>query len=198
MLTSQVAQSPTATWEVLLANAIAAMLSSEAMACCVPAHHKADTPKRVVKAYTELFSGVGVNAASVLCTSFEEGEYDEMVHVESIDFTSVCMHHLLPFSGKAHFAYLPDKKIVGLSKIPRLIEVLAHRPQIQEQLTRQIGQVFMDTVQPKGCGVVMYDVSHSCTAIRGVRKPSARMRTTALFGCFKSGSVKSEFLGHTR
>ena len=157
-------------------------------------HHVERTPTRVVNAYSELLSGVREDPALVLRISFEETSYDEMVTVEDIDFVSVCAHHLLPFFGFCHFAYLPDKRIVGLSKIPRMIEILARRPQVQERLTRQIVDVFQQEIQPLGCGV-MIRAWHGCVACRGVRKANLRMRTTALRGYFRDKpEVKSEFL----
>jgi GTP cyclohydrolase IA len=181
-------------WQEILGSGIRAMLSTQEMQACVPIGHRKDTPTRVVKAFADAFWGVCVDPASVLKTHFEEEVYSEMIHVEAIDFTSYCMHHLLPFTGKVHFAYVPDKRIVGLSKIPRMIEVLAARPQVQEALTHQIGKVFQDVVVPKGCAVMLYDVTHACTAIRGVKKAHAKMRTTAFFGCFSCGESRSEFL----
>ena len=156
--------------------------------------HIAGTPARVVKAYGELLSGVRQDPTTVLACSFSDSTCNEMVTVESIDFISVCIHHLLPFFGQAFFAYIPNGKIVGLSKIPRMIDILARRPQIQERLTNQIADVFMSTVQPLGCGVMMR-AWHGCVACRGVQKPNVRMRTTALRGLFldKPG-VKEEFL----
>ena len=158
------------------------------------AEHIADTPSRVVKAYAELMSGVDYDPASVLKVGFKEAAYNELVSVVDIDFVSLCMHHLLPFYGQAHFAYLPNKYIVGLSKIPRMVEILARRPQIQERLTQQIVDVFQHVVKPRGCGVVV-EAWHACAAIRGVRQPNVRMRTTALRGWFlQKPHLKEEFL----
>lgn len=151
------------------------------------------TPLRIVGAYEELFWGLGKDPAAVLQTSFPDGNYDEMVTVCNIDFVSVCAHHLLPFTGYAHFAYLPDKRVVGLSKIPRMIDILARRPQIQENLTRRIVDVFQQVVEPRGCAVLV-DAWHACVAIRGARKPRAMMRTTALTGWFlERPHLKREF-----
>lgn len=155
--------------------------------------HVKDTPKRVVKAYQEYFEGCKVDPKSVLTTMFVDQDYDEMVEVLDIEFVSYCEHHLVPFLGKVHFAYLPKKKIVGLSKIPRLIDVLAHRPQVQERLSVEIVDTFQEVVQPKGCGVVI-EAFHLCMIARGVRKERAYTKTTALRGCFKKSDVKSEFL----
>jgi GTP cyclohydrolase I len=181
-------------WQSLLQTGVEAMMNSPAMQDCVPEGHRKDTPRRVVRAFEEAFWGINKDPAVVLSTHFEEDVYQEMIHVEDIDFTSYCMHHLLPFTGKVHFAYIPSKRIVGLSKIPRMIDVLAARPQVQERLTDQIGRIFQSVVKPKGCGVMLYDVAHACTTIRGVKKAHAKMRTTAFFGCFASGEPRAEFL----
>ncbi len=155
--------------------------------------HVEGTPRRVVKAYAELMSGIGQDAASVLTTRFSTG-INEMVGVENIDFVSLCMHHLLPFSGVVHFAYIPDKKLVGLSKIPRMIDILSRRPQVQEKLTQEIVDTFQEVVKPRGCGA-MVEASHGCVALRGVGKPGTKMRTTALTGIFlEKPEVKNEFL----
>ena len=151
------------------------------------------TPHRVVVAYAELLSGVREDPAHVLRVSFEESHYNQMIHVDSIDFVSVCVHHLLPFYGQVFFSYLPDKRIVGLSKIPRMVDILSHRPQVQERLTQQIVDTFHDTVQPLGCGA-MVKAWHGCVACRGVRKANVRMRTTALRGYYIKPEVKAEFL----
>ena len=156
--------------------------------------HTEDTPRRVVKAYEELLSGVGKDAAMALNTHFDEHHYNQMITVANIEFVSMCSHHLLPFHGVAHFAYIPDGKVVGLSKIPRMIDILAHRPQVQERLTQQIVDTFQSVVGPLGCGV-MLEAWHACMGIRGVRKPEAMMRTTALTGLFLTKpEVKEEFL----
>jgi GTP cyclohydrolase I len=157
-------------------------------------HHLKGTADRVIKAWEELFSGTHQNAADVLNADFEESSYDQMVCVKDIDFVSVCAHHLLPFFGKVHFGYLPNKKVVGLSKIPRLVEILSHRPQIQEQLTEQIATTFQETLQPLGCAVLV-EANHTCVSIRGVRKSGSSMITNALTGIFlEKPSVKEEFL----
>lgn len=161
--------------------------------------HICDTPKRVVKAYSELMDGCSKDPTSVLKTtngslSFPESGYDEMITISNIDFVSLCMHHLLPFQGLVHFAYLPNKQVVGLSKVPRLVDILAHRPQVQERLTRQIVDIFQAVINPLGCAV-MVEAAHDCVGCRGVRKPSVRMRTTALTGVFLTKpEVKEEFL----
>lgn len=182
----------TPTTEVAIRNGISSMLT-EIMGpedrC-----HIDRTPERVAKMYSELLAGVKEDPASVLRTSFEEAAYNEMITVEGIDFISVCAHHLLPFYGVCNFAYLPDKKIVGLSKIPRMVDILSRRPQVQERLTQQLVDVFQEVVQPLGCGA-MIRAWHGCVACRGVRKANVRMRTTALRGYFlEKPEVKAEFL----
>jgi len=173
---------------------------AEVMGHCAPKErtyleqHFKDTPRRVVKAYQSLMEYSKVNPASVLKTKFREPDCDEMVSVVDIEFVSLCMHHLLPFHGKVHFAYLPNKYVVGLSKIPRMVDILARRPQLQERLTRQIVDVFQREIQPHGCGVII-DAWHGCVGVRGVRKPGSKMRTIALTGWFRSRpAVKQEFL----
>jgi len=164
--------------------------------------HVADTPNRVVRMYEdELLMGLGADPASVLSSSitkvtgFPNHQYDQMVIVKDVEFVSWCAHHLLPFIGHVHFAYLPGKKLVGLSKIGRLIDVLSKRPQLQELLTSQIVDVFQKVVQPKGCGACI-SALHTCMSVRGVKKAQATTITTALRGCFKKPDVKAEFLGY--
>lgn len=159
--------------------------------------HVRQTPERVVKAFTELMSGVGQNAASALSTLFPSS-LNEMINICDIDFVSLCMHHLLPFSGVVHFAYIPDKKIVGLSKIPRMIDILSHRPQVQENLTQQIVNTFQAVVEPLGCAAIV-EAHHGCVSLRGACKPGIIMRTVALTGIFlQKPEVKNEFLLMTR
>ena len=156
--------------------------------------HVKDTPQRYVRGLLELISGVGQDPAAVLKTGFAESHYDQMISVEEIDFTSLCKHHLLPFEGTVAFGYLPNKRIVGLSKIPRMVEILSRRPQTQEQLTQQLVEVFQKTLRPKGC-IAMVEARHGCLCYRGAKKPNARMRTTALTGLFLTRpAVKEEFL----
>lgn len=173
--------------------AIEEVVSAKEIRACANHEHTKNTPQRVVESYGELFSGCFVDPKSVLKTAFSD-DYSEMVYINDIQFVSMCMHHFLPFIGKAHFAYIPNKKIVGLSKIPRLIEVYARRPQVQEQLTRQITSEFQRVVQPKGCGLVMEAV-HLCMCVRGVRQMTAFTRTSDLRGNFlRRKEVREEFL----
>jgi len=154
------------------------------------------TPQRTVQALFELFEGCDIDPVIILDKQFNNEKYDEMVYVNEIAFVSMCAHHTLPFLGKVYFAYTPHETIVGLSKIPRFIEALAHRPQIQEQLTAQIADTFMECVKPYGCGVVI-EAWHTCMMIRGPRK-DAYTKTTAMRGSFKQDPTRSEFLNGIR
>ncbi len=142
------------------------------------------TPKRVAAMYAELFSGLHEDPARHLRTFFTE-RYDEIVILRDIPFHSMCEHHLMPFIGKAHIAYLPDAKIVGVSKLARLIEGLSLRMQVQERLTTQVADLLMEHLKPKGVAVVMI-AQHTCMTIRGVKKPGSQMITSALRGIFKT------------
>ncbi|MFL5240907.1 MAG: GTP cyclohydrolase I FolE [Gemmataceae bacterium] len=154
----------------------------------------AETPDRVARMYAELFSGLHKDPRELLQKTFTQ-KYDEMVLVKDIGFESMCEHHLLPFRGKAHVAYLPNGRIVGLSKIPRVVEVLARRPQVQERMTEQLADLLMLELDARGVGVVM-EASHSCMTIRGVRKPGSLCTTSAMRGSFKTNHVtRTEFLG---
>jgi GTP cyclohydrolase I len=179
-------------WQELLRQAIEALLNQAKMVEAVPEEHRRETPRRVVAAFEEYFSGVDKDPSAELRTSFVEDHYDQMVLLSGVDFVSWCQHHLCPFIGTYTFGYLPDKKIVGLSKIPRMVEVLCNRPQVQERLSQEIVQCFHNKVKPLGCGVVL-DAIHTCTCTRGVKK-RFNTRTTALVGVFKEPSVKAEFL----
>jgi len=141
----------------------------------------ADTPKRVAKAFREMTAGLHVDPASVLGTVFNETS-DQMVVVRGIRFSSLCEHHLLPFTGTAAVGYVPDGRVIGLSKIPRLVEVYAKRPQVQERMTNQIAHTLMESLTPKGVGVVV-KAHHSCMGCRGVRQPDAEMITSCVLGC---------------
>ncbi|MDR7555140.1 MAG: GTP cyclohydrolase I FolE [Armatimonadota bacterium] len=156
----------------------------------------AQTPARVARMYDELLVGYTQDPMSVLNGALFEVEYDEMVVVSDIEFYSLCEHHLLPFSGTAHVAYLPDKRVVGLSKIPRIVDVFARRLQVQERMTQQIADFLQAIIAPKGVAVVV-DAVHLCVAMRGVRKANARMRTSALLGAFREDEkTRAEFFNH--
>jgi len=151
------------------------------------------TPHRIANMYAELFSGVREDPGKHLETFFTE-RYDEMVIVRDISFHSVCEHHFMPFIGTAHVAYMPDGRVVGVSKLARVIETFSHRPQVQERLTTQIADLIMSKLQPKGVAVVLM-AEHTCMTIRGVKKPGSRMITSALRGIFKTNlATRSEFM----
>ncbi|MCG3129983.1 MAG: GTP cyclohydrolase 1 [Phycisphaerae bacterium] len=143
-----------------------------------------DTPQRVARMYEELFSGLAENPADLLSTSFTE-RYDELVVLRDISFNSICEHHLMPFEGKAHVAYLPDGKVAGISKLARVVEAFARRPQVQERLTTQIAGLLMERLEAKGVAVVISAV-HTCMTCRGVRKPGSVMITSAVLGLCRS------------
>lgn len=151
------------------------------------------TPNRVARAYAELMSGLKETPREHLKTVFHE-RYDEVVLLRDIEFHSLCEHHLLPFTGRAHVAYLPDGKVVGLSKLARLVEGYARRPQVQERLTTQIADALMEELNPMGAACVI-EATHTCMTIRGARKPGSTMVTSALRGIFKENpSSRAEIL----
>jgi len=154
------------------------------------------TPKRVARAYDELLAGYRVDPHQMINDALFNEAYDEMVIVRDIEFYSLCEHHMLPFIGKAHVAYLPNGKVLGLSKIPRVVDLFARRLQVQERMTRQIAD-FLDTaLHPHGVGVVVEGL-HLCAMMRGVKKANARMITSALCGTFsESPLTRQEFLEH--
>jgi GTP cyclohydrolase I len=152
------------------------------------------TPERVARMYTELLSGYLVDPNIIVKDALFEVTYDEMVIVRDIEFYSLCEHHMLPFMGRAHVAYLPAGKVIGLSKIPRIVDVYAHRLQVQERMTRQIADFINDALMPKGVAVVV-EALHLCTMMRGVKKQNARMTTSAVHGAFrKNMATRQEFL----
>src|SRR5438067_13473275 len=151
------------------------------------------TPNRVARAYGELVAGLQDDPRRHLRTVFTEN-YDEVVLLRDIEFHSLCEHHLLPFTGVAHVAYLPDGKVVGLSKLARLVEGFARRPQVQERLTGQIADAIMEELNPVGAACVI-EATHTCMTIRGAKKPGSTMVTSALRGIFKeSPSSRSELM----
>ena len=152
------------------------------------------TPERVEKALRYFTSGYNQDVKEVLNGAMFVEEYDEMVIVKDIDFSSMCEHHLLPFVGKCHVAYLPDRKIVGLSKIPRLVEMFSRRLQVQERLTTQIASTLSEVLQPRGVAVVMEAV-HLCMLMRGVEKQNSKAITSALLGSFRDNpETRAEFM----
>jgi GTP cyclohydrolase IA len=152
-----------------------------------------ETPDRVARMYAELFSGLRKDPRELLQKTFTQ-KYDEMVLVKDIRFESMCEHHLLPFLGKAHIAYLPNGKIVGLSKLARVVEVLARRPQVQERMTEELADLVMEELDARGVGVVL-EASHTCMTIRGVHKADSIATTSAMRGVFKDNqSTRSELM----
>lgn len=141
------------------------------------------TPARVAEAYAELFAGMAEDPRHHLGVTFDEG-HKELVILRDIPFASLCEHHLMPFTGVAHVGYIPEGRVVGLSKLARLVEGYARRPQVQERLTSEIADALMDGLNPDGCGVVI-EAAHTCMTIRGVQKPGATMVTSAMRGGFR-------------
>jgi GTP cyclohydrolase I len=154
-----------------------------------------ETPKRVTKAYRELFAGYEADPRDYLQRTFEEvGGYDELVVLRDIRVVSFCEHHMLPFLGKAHVGYLPSNRVVGISKLARVVHGFARRLQIQEKLTAEIAQAIQDILQPKGVGVVIVS-EHSCMTMRGVNTPGSRLTTSRLLGVVRDDPrTRQEFL----
>jgi len=152
------------------------------------------TPERVAKAYDELLSGYRTDPIDLLNEAIFEVSYDEMVIVRDIEFYSMCEHHMLPFLGRAHVAYLPKGKVIGLSKIPRIVDMFAKRLQVQERMTRQIADLIDELLHPKGVAVVVEGL-HLCSVMRGVKKHDARMTTSSMSGAFRNNlPTRQEFL----
>lgn len=152
-----------------------------------------NTPKRVVKSWEKMFSGYKMDPKDFL-TLFDDEKYDEMIVVKNIEFYSTCEHHLLPFFGRAHIGYIPNGKIIGLSKLPRLVEIYARRMQNQERLTSQIANSLNDLLNPKGVGVII-EAKHFCMMARGVEKQNSEVTTSSLLGLFKTNAnTRAEFL----
>jgi len=152
------------------------------------------TPERVARMYDELLAGYRVEPHAMINDALFDVDYDEMVIVRDIEFYSLCEHHLLPFVGSAHVAYTPARKIIGLSKVPRIVDLFARRLQVQERMTRQIAEFIEAAVHPYGVGVVVEGL-HLCSMMRGVKKANARMVTSAMCGSFKeSVATRQEFL----
>lgn len=154
-----------------------------------------DTPARVVRAYEEFFAGYDADPTGILERTFSEVEgYDEMIVMNDIRFESHCEHHMAPIIGKAHIGYIPDRRVVGISKLARLVEVYAKRLQIQEKMTVQIADTLHDVLRPLGVGVVI-EASHQCMTTRGIHKPGASLVTSRMLGSFrKDPSTRREFL----
>jgi len=158
-----------------------------------------ETPKRVAKSYRELFAGYETDPKDYLARTFEEvGGYDELVILKDIPVVSFCEHHMLPFIGKAHVGYLPADRVVGISKLARVVRGFARRLQIQEKLTAEIAEAIQDVLQPKGVGVVITS-EHSCMTMRGVNTPGSKLTTSTLLGVVRDDSrTRTEFLEYVR
>jgi GTP cyclohydrolase I len=153
-----------------------------------------NTPDRVARMYIELFSGYSAEPERIINGALFNINYDEMVVVRDIEFYSLCEHHMLPFIGRAHIAYIPKGKVIGLSKIPRIVDIYARRMQLQERMTRQIADFIMQKLEPHGVAVVV-EAMHLCAMMRGVKKHDARMTTSAMHGSFRSNpATRQEFL----
>jgi GTP cyclohydrolase I len=152
------------------------------------------TPHRVANAYGEILEGYTIDPEKLINGALFTVDYDEMVVVKDIEFFSLCEHHMLPFFGRAHVAYIPRGKVIGLSKIPRIVDMFAHRLQVQERLTQQIAQFIQETINPWGVGIVM-EGQHLCMMMRGVKKEQASMTTSAMLGGFRTRlETRMEFL----
>ncbi|MCB8984052.1 MAG: GTP cyclohydrolase I FolE [Ardenticatenaceae bacterium] len=152
------------------------------------------TPSRVAAMFGEILDGYQIDPAEFVAEAVSEVVYDEMIMVKDIEFFSMCEHHLLPFFGRAHVAYVPDAKIIGLSKIPRTVDIFAHRLQVQERMTQQIADTLNEILAPQGVGVIV-EGTHFCAMMRGVKKQQARLVTSAMVGSFKSNpATRQEFL----
>jgi GTP cyclohydrolase IA len=155
-----------------------------------------NTPDRVARMYTELLSGYRMDPVRIINGALFNINYDEMVLVRDIEFYSLCEHHMLPFIGRAHVAYLPAGKVIGLSKIPRIVDMYARRLQVQERMTRQIADLLQQTLEPQGVAVVVEGM-HLCSMMRGVKKHDARMTTSAMHGAFRANlATRQEFLAN--
>jgi len=155
-----------------------------------------NTPDRMHRMYFELTAGYHVDPARLINHAIFDVDYSEMVVVKDIPFYSLCEHHLLPFFGSAHVAYVPDGRVIGLSKVPRIVEMYARRLQVQERMTQQVADFLMERLAPKGVGVVI-EATHLCAAMRGVRKPGTVMTTAAVLGIFRrNDKTRAEFFAH--
>lgn len=152
------------------------------------------TPSRVANAYEEILSGYWTDPDTLINSALFTVDYDEMVVVKDIEFYSLCEHHMLPFFGKVHVAYLPRNKVLGLSKIPRIVDMFAHRLQVQERMTQQIAEFIQDSINPLGVGVII-EGQHLCMMMRGIKKEQAKMTTSAMLGGFRNRlETRMEFL----
>jgi GTP cyclohydrolase I len=155
------------------------------------------TPERVTKTMAYLTKGYQEDPLHLLRAALFDVDYDEMVIVKDVEMFSLCEHHMLPFFGKVHVAYIPKGKVIGLSKIPRLVEVFARRLQVQERLTRQIADSIQEAIKPQGVGVVI-EARHLCMMMRGIEKQNSSTVTSAMVGCFRQKETRAEFLSLAR
>jgi GTP cyclohydrolase I len=156
------------------------------------------TPDRIARMYDEVLGGYSVDLEKLVNGALFDVAYDEMIVVKDIEFYSMCEHHMLPFFGKAHVAYIPSERVIGLSKIPRIVEMFARRLQVQERMTRQIADTIDEVLNPQGVAVVI-EGSHMCSMMRGVKKQEASMVTSAMLGCFKhNDKTRNELMSHLR
>ena len=154
------------------------------------------TPDRIARMYDEVLGGYHVNLEKLVNGALFDVTYDEMIVVKDIEFYSMCEHHMLPFFGRAHVAYIPTEKVIGLSKIPRIVEMFARRLQVQERMTRQIADTIDEILSPQGVAVVI-EGNHMCSMMRGVKKQEASMVTSAMLGCFKKNDkTRNELMSH--
>lgn len=154
------------------------------------------TPERVGKMYDELLAGYRIDPIEMINDAIFKVDYDEMVIVRDIEFFSLCEHHMLPFIGRAHVAYIPKGQVIGLSKIPRIVDMYARRLQVQERMTKQIGEFLQELLHPLGVAVVV-EALHLCSMMRGVKKHDSRMTTSAMLGAFRNNvATRTEFLDH--
>ncbi len=151
------------------------------------------TPKRVKKSFEFLTKGYKEDIDKVINNAIYKAENDDMIIIKNIEFYSLCEHHLLPFYGKCHIGYIPDKKIIGVSKLARIVEVFARRLQIQERLSRQITETIKKSLNAQGVGIVM-EAQHMCMTMRGISKQHSKMVTSAMLGCFRKSTTRMEFL----
>ncbi len=154
------------------------------------------TPERISRMYDEILAGYNVDPVALVNDAMFDVEYDEMVVVKDIEFFSMCEHHMLPFYGRAHVAYVPTNKIIGLSKIPRIVEMFARRLQVQERMTKQIADLLEEVLHPQGVAVVV-EAAHLCSMMRGIKKEHVRMVTSSMLGCFRENDkTRNELLHH--
>jgi len=154
------------------------------------------TPERISRMYDEILAGYKVDPVALVNEAMFDVEYDEMVVIKDIEFFSMCEHHMLPFYGRVHVAYIPTNKVIGLSKIPRIVEMFARRLQVQERMTKQVADLLDEVLHPQGVAVVV-EAAHLCSMMRGIKKEHARMVTSSMLGCFKENEkTRNELLHH--